>query len=111
MNLNPDAVDVVYCLPFAPIIGALKDAGYKGRRYLSMMTEATLDSLITMVGKEYAEGGLGSLNDVRGYEKDPGMLALIDAYTKEYGRFDADACLSCKLSSGQVRGGDTRQNV
>jgi ABC-type branched-subunit amino acid transport system substrate-binding protein len=86
-SLNPDCVSVMYAAEIQ-IIPALRDAGYKGPIELSMPVEDDLPQMITKVGKEYLEGAEGVIQDPRGYQKDPRMLSLLDAYVKEYGKLD-----------------------
>ena len=91
-SLNPDCVSVMYA-SMLQIVPALKDAGWKGFMELSMPIESYLPEMITKVGKEYMEGAEGVIQDPAGYQKDPKMLALMDAYAKEYGKFEIDDTL------------------
>jgi len=88
-SLNPDCVSVMYAAEIQ-IVPALRDAGWKGPIELSMPIESHLPEMITKVGKEYLEGAEGVIQDPRGYQKDPRMLSLMDAYAKEYGKFELD---------------------
>jgi ABC-type branched-subunit amino acid transport system substrate-binding protein len=93
-NLNPDMVDTAFSSgsQITNLIGALKDAGYKGLIYPGNMNPFVLDACVTRAGKEYMEGQESIFFDPRGIQKDPKMLELIDRYTKEYGEFQTEGC-------------------
>jgi len=91
--LNADVVEMQYCTTVVPLYRALKDAGYKGIIVPAYADPDTVANLVTAVGKEFIEGGESLSVDPRGFQKDPEMLAIIDAYLKEYGDFRTVALL------------------
>jgi branched-chain amino acid transport system substrate-binding protein len=92
-NLNPDVVDMNYAGNVLQCYTALKDAGYEGIILPSSLDQELVENLVTQCGKEYLEGVECFSVDPRGYQTDPEMLALMDAYVKEYGEFRADGLL------------------
>lgn len=92
LSYKPDIVELPFCTgdQIVNIIGALKDAGYKGLIYPGLIGPTLLKNLITKVGKEYMEGWETVFFDPRGFQKDPEMLALLDRYVKEYGEFNTE---------------------
>ncbi len=53
-----------------------------------------LEAIITHCGKAFVEGWEYGISDPRLVpNQDPAMLALVDAYTKEYGTFISDGCM------------------
>jgi len=94
LSYNPDCVDMIY-LGMIPnsvpnMYRALADAGYKGTVLPGIASINDVANLATMVGKEFIEGGEVFSQDPTGYQKDPRMLSLIDAYIKEYGMLETD---------------------
>ncbi len=94
LSYNPDCVDMIY-LGMIPnsvpnMYRALADAGYKGTVLPGIASVNDVANLATMVGKEFIEGGEVFSQDPTGYQKDPRMLSLLDAYVKEYGELDMD---------------------
>ncbi|MGD0662601.1 MAG: ABC transporter substrate-binding protein [Syntrophorhabdales bacterium] len=75
------------------LLAALKDAGWKGPLYAGNMDPVVLQNLVIRVGKEFLENLETVFFDPRGIQKDPGMLALMDRYTKEYGEFRTEGCM------------------
>jgi len=93
MSLNPDVVDCAFAIAGgAGVYNALYDAGYKGT-FLPVLDIDILNSIVTHCGKEYVEGWESGLSDPKTFQTDPGMLALIDAYTEEYGTWQSDGCV------------------
>lgn len=92
-NLNPDVVDMNYAGNVLQCFTALKEADYKGIILPSSLDQELVENLVTLCGKEYLEGSECFSVDPRGYQQDPGMLALMDAYVKEYGEFRTDGLL------------------
>ena len=88
MSLHPDVIDC-NAISASQIYNALYDAGFKGTIIPGMITPETLQAIITHCGKAFMEGWATGSTDPRGFQKDPAMLALIDAYTKEYGTFNS----------------------
>ena len=92
MTLNPDVVDCAFNVPNSGIYNALYDAGFKGKVFPSI-DPGTFASVINHSGKGFVEGWKYTFTDPRLYpNQDPAMLALVDAYTKEYGTFHDDGC-------------------
>ena len=52
-----------------------------------------MNALVTQVGKAAVEGGEMSPSglDPRGYQTDPRLASIMNAYTTEYGKFETDA--------------------
>jgi hypothetical protein len=93
-NLNPDCVDGNYGIASASFYSALKDVDYKGIILPSAIGSEDVTNYVTMVGKEYIEGGECFYVDPRGLQKDPEMVALMDAYIANYGNFKSTAMLN-----------------
>ena len=74
------------------VVAALKDAGYKGRVYPGNIDPVVLDNIVKKVGKEYVEGWECVYYDPKGVVKDPEIVALIDAYQKEYKEWRSEGC-------------------
>ena len=92
MTLNPDVIDANFTYPNSGPYNALYDAGYKGTVEASMDL-TTLNAIITHTGNEFVEEWQALLQDPYMIpNQDPGILALCDAYTKEYGTFIPDGC-------------------
>ena len=91
MSMNPEVVDCNYATA-SQIYNALFDVGYKGT-FIPSLQPAEYASVISHCGKAYVEGWQLGLQDPRGIQKDPEMLAFIDAYIKEYGTFVSDGCV------------------
>jgi hypothetical protein len=68
----------------------LNDVGYKGVILPGLMTQAVLDTLVVTVGKASLEGGETPQCNPYQWQQDPRMRALMDAYVKEYGKWEAD---------------------
>jgi len=94
MALNPQMVDMNFSSNIVQLYSALYDAGYKGRLLPSFADEALVANIVTKTGPAFAEGGECVSQDPRGYQKDPEMVAFMDAYTKEYGNFRTEGCMS-----------------
>ena len=94
MSYNPDVVDTSWSSGEAitNIIGALKDAGYKGKITMGNMNDYILDNVVARVGKEYVEGSESLFKDPRLTQKNPKMVALMDSYVKKYGEFRTEGC-------------------
>ena len=92
-NLNPDCIDGNYGIAAASFYSALKDVGYKGIILPSSIGSDDVANYVTKVGKDFIEGGECFFVDPRGLQKDPGMVALMDAYVKQYGDFKSTAML------------------
>ncbi len=92
VSLKPDMIDTAFTTgnQIINLIAALKDAGYKGLIYPGNMTPFVFDGCVGRVGKEYLEGTESLYFDPRGVTKNPKMLALVDAYVKEYGKFEIE---------------------
>jgi hypothetical protein len=56
------------------------------------MSQADLTALVVQVGKAAVEGGMESSMglDPRTFKTSPRMLSIMDAYVKEYGKFETD---------------------
>jgi branched-chain amino acid transport system substrate-binding protein len=93
-SLNPDFVEIPYATgdQCTNILGALKDAGYKGRIYPGNINPFILENIVKKVGKEYTEGWECVYFDPRGIVKDPEMVAYMDRYVKEYGAWHPEGC-------------------
>jgi ABC-type branched-subunit amino acid transport system substrate-binding protein len=94
-SLNADVADLMY-LGYIPnsvpqLYRALYDVGYKGTILPGLMSQADLTALVVQVGKAAVEGGVQS-----GMGMDPRTVifpdkaAYIDAYIKEYGKWETD---------------------
>jgi ABC-type branched-subunit amino acid transport system substrate-binding protein len=92
-SLNPDVVGLMYNENWTAIMASLRDVGWKGFFVLGIPVESSLSAVYTKVGKEYVEGAEGVVQDPTGYQKDPRMLSLLDAYAKEYGKLEFDDML------------------
>jgi branched-chain amino acid transport system substrate-binding protein len=96
-SINADITDLMYegYIPNSvpQTYRALYDVGYKGLILPGLMSQADLTALVTQVGKAAVEGGVQSSMglDPRLYQKDPRMVSIFDAYTKQYGVFETDA--------------------
>jgi ABC-type branched-subunit amino acid transport system substrate-binding protein len=90
-SLNPDVVDCTYALTTL-IYNSLYDVGWKGSILPQLMPDQ-YEAVLTHCGKAFMEGWESPLQDPRGFQKDPAMLALIDAYIKEYGTFQSGGCV------------------
>ena len=89
MSLHPDVVDTNYTPAGAGVFNAMYDAGYKG--VLLSVIPSNLANIIPHTGKAWVEGWETGMTDPRFYpNQDPAMLALLDAYIKEYGTFHDD---------------------
>jgi len=93
MSYKTDLVDLNYSSNVVQIYSALHDAGYEGIILPSFADQALVDNLVTMCGKEFIEGGECFYQDPRGYQTDPKMVALMDAYVAEYGNFGTEGVL------------------
>lgn len=95
VSYNPDYVELAMVAgdPITGIISALKDVGYKGLVLPgTALNPVILANTVKRVGAEYMEGWEDTLFDPVGITKDPKMLALIDAYIKEYGSWRSEGC-------------------
>jgi ABC-type branched-subunit amino acid transport system substrate-binding protein len=92
-SYNPDLVDLIYSGPNMPqnIYRGLYDVGYKGYILPGMLTQAALDALVGTVGKAAVEGGELPSADAYTWQTDPYQRSLMDAYVKEYGKWQSDA--------------------
>jgi ABC-type branched-subunit amino acid transport system substrate-binding protein len=93
-SANPDLVDfgTTSGAPITNLIAALKEVGYKGRIFPGgSVTANTFADIVKRVGS-YFDGAETSFFDLRGIQKDPEMISLMDRYAKEYGQFLADGC-------------------
>jgi branched-chain amino acid transport system substrate-binding protein len=97
-SLNPDVVDFGAAAgdQVVNLVGALKDAGWKGFIFPGAgINPTTFANIIKRVGS-YFDGAEMLYTDPRGtpiVEKDPEMKDLIDRYMKEYGEFRVEGCL------------------
>ena len=97
-SLNPDVVDFGAAVgdQIVNLVGALKDAGWKGFIFPgAAINPTTYANIIKRVGS-YFDGSEMFYNDPRGIPlvaKDPEMKELIDRYIKEYGEFRTEGCL------------------
>jgi len=94
-SYGADCVDLIY-LGLIPnsvpaVYRGLADVGYKGTILPGLMSQDLLDSVVATVGKEIVEGGEVAGVDIRTWQDDPEQLALIDAYIKEYGKWEDDS--------------------
>ena len=91
---NPDFLETPFVTgdQITNLISALKDAGYKGKVYPGNIDPVVLDNIVKKVGKEYVEGWECVYYDPRGVVKDPEIVALIDAYVKEYKEWRSEGC-------------------
>jgi ABC-type branched-subunit amino acid transport system substrate-binding protein len=93
-NLNPDYVQLPYVSgdQCTNIIGALKDAGFKGMVYPGNINPFVLENIVKKVGKSYVEGWESVYFDPKGILKDQEIVALMDRYVKEYGTWHPEGC-------------------
>jgi ABC-type branched-subunit amino acid transport system substrate-binding protein len=93
-NVNPDFVETPYVTgdQITNIVGALKDAEYKGKVYPGNVNPFILENLVKKVGKEYLEGWESIYYDPRGVVKDPELVALMDRYVQEYKEWHSEGC-------------------
>jgi branched-chain amino acid transport system substrate-binding protein len=73
---------------------ALYNNGFKGIILPGIMSQNVLDNLVTSVGKAAVEGGEVMTVDPYTWQQDVRMRSLMDAYVKNYGKWEADAILS-----------------
>jgi ABC-type branched-subunit amino acid transport system substrate-binding protein len=95
VSFRPDFVDFAMCSgnEISLMIAALKDAGFKGFVFPGGAFSPTiLENTVKKVGKEYLEGWETTCFDPWGIQKDPKMVALMDAYVKEYGTWRSEGC-------------------
>jgi ABC-type branched-subunit amino acid transport system substrate-binding protein len=94
-SMNPDCVDLIYTASIPNSIPstyrALADIGYKGYITPGQMSQPILDALVVNVGKAAVEGGEVPGADPNTWQQEPQMRSLIDAYSKEYGKWSTDA--------------------
>ncbi len=91
MTLHPDVIDCSYTSASAAFYNALYDIGYKGS--IVSVDPAKVDAIVAHCGKAFVEGWEAGFSDPRLVpNQDPAMLALCNAYTKEYGTFITDGC-------------------
>jgi ABC-type branched-subunit amino acid transport system substrate-binding protein len=93
-NLNPDFLETPFVTgdDITNLVSALKDAGYKGRVYPGNIDPLVLENIVKKVGKEYVEGWECVYYDPKGFVKDPEIVALVDAYVKEYKEWRSEGC-------------------
>jgi ABC-type branched-subunit amino acid transport system substrate-binding protein len=92
-SLNPDLIDCNYTTTALQLFIALYNAGFKGIILPAQVDPDLFQNIIKTCGKKFMEGWQYFYQDPRGYQKDPEILALIDAYTKEYGEFRTGGCM------------------
>ena len=89
MSLHPDVIDANYTSLGGGVYNALYDAGYKGK-ILPPLDPGIFEAIKTHCGKAFMEGWECANSDPKLYpDLDPEMLALIDAYIKEYGTWES----------------------
>jgi hypothetical protein len=94
MSYNPECADLIY-LGMIPnsvpqIYKALADVGFKGTILPGIASANDVKNLAVTVGNAIIEGGEVFSQDPTGYQNDPRMLSLFDAYVKEYGQMEYD---------------------
>jgi len=92
-SLNPDVLDCNYA-GATLLYNALYDVGFRGIILPAQVSPDMFEAVLTHCGKEFMEGWEYFLQDPRMYpNQDPAMVALMDAYTKEYGTFQTGGCM------------------
>ncbi len=93
-NINPDFLEIPYATgdQCTNILGAIKDAGYKGRIYPGNINPFILNNIVKKVGKQFTEGWECVYFDPRGIVKDPELVGYMDRYVKEYGAWHPEGC-------------------
>ncbi len=92
-SLNPELIDLNYTMGNLQLFIALHNVGFKGIILPAQVDPDLFQNILKTCGKKFMEGWQYFTQDPRGYQKDPEMLALIDAYTKEYGEFRTSGCM------------------
>jgi len=92
-SLNPDLIDCNYAGD-PRLYKALQDVGFKGIILPSQLNPDQFQAVLTSCGKEFMENWMYFLPDPRVYpNQPPEIVALMDAYTKEYGEFRTAGCM------------------
>ena len=92
-SMNPEVLDCNYA-GATQLFNALYDVGFKGLILPAQVTPDMFQAVLTHCGKEFMEGWQYFLQDPRMYpNQPPEIMALLDAYTKEYGEFQTGGCM------------------
>lgn len=94
MSYHPDCADLIYLGMIANsvpnIYRALADVGFKGIILPGTASTQDVANLVTTVGKDFIEGGEVFSQDPTGYQTDPRMLSIINAYIQQYGQLETN---------------------